>query len=203
MKLTACARLHRGPETRTWYRALDPKYSHAPLGSAHTVAVPSRFSPGPNAFQPFEILYFSETQMVALWEVQALLGSLRQGSVIANPAQAWLTINVRLQLQQVADLTLVAEQRLLGTSVQELTGDWEGYSLRNPHTSVPEPVGTAPTQDLGEALFSISGLEGFRVVSAKVPYQMNLVVFPQKLQKGSQLIYHDSATGKPHVRKGQ
>jgi hypothetical protein len=67
---------------------------------------------------------------------------------------------------------------------------------------VPEPAGTAPTQDLGEALFSIPGLEGFRVVSAPVPYQMNLVVFPRKLQKGSMLVYHDSATGKDHVVKG-
>jgi hypothetical protein len=139
--------------------------------------------------------------MIALYEVEALLGSLRTGNVIANPAQAWLTINIQIQLQQVADLTLVAEQRLLGTNVQELTGDWEGYILRKRHTSVPEPVGTAPTQDLGEALFSIDGLEGFRAVSAKVPYQKNLVVFPQKLLKGSKLVYTDSK-GKSHVVQG-
>lgn len=202
MKFAACAKLHRGPEIRTWYRALDPKYSHAPLASGHTVAVPSRYSPGPNAIQPIEILYFSENQLVALWEVEALLGSLHKGSVLANPAQAWLTTNVQIQLQHVADLTSPAQQKLLGTTAQELTGDWEGYYLRNPQTSVTGPVGTAPTQDLGEALFSMPGLEGFRVVSAKVPYQMNLIVFPQKLQKGSRLVYQDSATGKPHVLKG-
>ncbi len=203
MRLGACARLQLVPENRSWYRALDPKYSQAPLGSAHTVASPSRFSPGPNTLQPFEILYFSETHLVAQYEIEALLGSLTKGSVIANPAQtSLLIISVRVELQQIADLTLVAQQRLLSTTAQELTGDWDGYQKRKPQTSVREPVGAAPTQCLGEALFSVPAIEGFRVVSAKVPTQMNLVVFPQKLQRGSRLTYYDGATGKTHVVKG-
>ena len=48
-----------------------------------------------------------------------------------------------------------------------------------------EPVGIAPTQELGAALFQVPGLEGFRALSARVPYCMTLVVFPQKLQPGS------------------
>jgi RES domain-containing protein len=201
VKLAACARLSRHPETRKWYRALDPKHSRSPLSSSHTTAAPSRFSPGPLAVKPFEILYFSETHMVALLEVEALLGSPHQGTLIANPAQSWLTLSVDVQLQQVADLTSVAEQKILGTTVQELTGDWEGYQLRSAKTSVKIPVGTAPTQDLGEALFGIVDLEGFRVVSAKLPYQENLVVFPQKLLIGSRIAYRDSHTGKTHVLK--
>lgn len=67
--------------------------------------------------------------------------------------------------------------------------------MRGPATSVKQPVGTAPTRDLGEALSSL-GIEGFRTVSAKVPQQMNLVVLPQNLLKGSQLVYHDANSGK-------
>jgi hypothetical protein len=131
--------------------------------------------------------------------VEALLGSIQKGQVIANPAQAWLTVNVHIQLQRVADLADVTGQRQLGTTAQELTGDWEGYQLRTHSASVPRPVGAAPTQTLGEALFSIPDLEGFRVVSARIPTQMNLVVFPTKLLKGSRLAYQDSATGKTHA----
>jgi hypothetical protein len=125
-------------------------------------------------------MYFSENHLVCLREVEALLGSSRMVP-LPNPAFAWTIINVRLLLQQVADLTDPAEQRRLGTTAQELTGDWEGYQTRTSHSSVPYPVGTAPTQDLGEALFSLPGIEGFRTLSAKVPDQRNLVVFRQKL----------------------
>ena len=100
------------------------------------------------------------------------------------------------------DLTSAYSQQLLGTTVQELTGDWQGYQTRGAGTSVKQSVGTAPTQDLGEALSSPS-IEGFRTVSAKVPQQMNLIVFPQNLLKGSQLVYQNPATGKTHRIKGK
>jgi hypothetical protein len=99
--------------------------------------------------------------------------------VLPNPQQAWLILNVRVTLRQVADLTPVAAQTLLGMTAQELTGDWEGYQVRQPHDSVPQPVGIAPTQALGQALFAVPGLEGFRPVSARLPSRIALVVrFP-------------------------
>lgn len=102
-------------------------------------------------------------------------------------------ISVEVSLQGVADLTKMAEQRRLKTNVQELTGDWRYYHTRTLSCPVPEPRGTnAPTQDLGEALFGTPYIEGFRAVSAKVPNQKNLIVFPQKLRKGSYLRYRDS-----------
>jgi hypothetical protein len=200
VRLAACAKLGLRPENRVWFRAFDPRHIASPLATAHTAGVPSRFSPGPATTVPFEILYLSENHAVCLWEVEALLGSPRVPPV-PHPAAPWLIINVHVILQRVADLTLVAQQRRLGTTAQELTGDWYGYWTRTAHSSVPQPTGTAPTQDLGEALFSTPGVEGFRTVSAKVPDQMNLVVFPQKLLKGSNLRYQDSA-GKIHEVKG-
>lgn len=44
--------------------------------------------------------------------------------------------------------------------------------------------------------------EGFRTVSAKVPDQMNLVIFPQKLLKGSIMRSQDPAAGQIHEVKG-
>jgi hypothetical protein len=173
----------------------------SPLGTGQTAHVPSRFSPGPASSAPFEILYLSENQGVCLREVEALLGSSRLPP-IANPTRPWLVINVHVILQRVADLTLLGEQRRLGTTAQELTGDWDGYQTRTPYSSVPQPTGTAPTQDLGEPLFSTPGIEGFRTVSAKVPDQMNLVIFPQKLLKGSTIRYQEAATGQIHELKG-
>jgi hypothetical protein len=38
-------------------------------------------------------------------------------------------------------------------------------------------------------------LEGFRTLSAKVPYALNLVVFPQKLQPGSRVEFSHPTLG--------
>ena len=93
----------------------------------------------------------------------------------------------------MADLTLVPQQELIETTAQELTGDWRGYRYRAQNAAtIKDPIGAAPTQALGEALFGVRGLEGFRTVSAKLPYHRNLVIFPQKLFKGSRLEFRDT-----------
>ena len=99
-------------------------------------------------------------------------------------------------LQRIADLTVVSQQDLIETTAQELTVDWRGYRHRNePLASIQEPIGTAPTQDLGEALFAVPGIEGFRTLSAKLPYHCNLVVFPQKMFRGSGLKFSEASAG--------
>ena len=201
MNLSACASLSRGPETGVWYRAIQPQHWQTSLATAQTKVIPSRFNEGAAAHPQFEVLYLSENHMVALFEVEAMFASLkRPGSVIPNPRHSWITVNVTVQLRNVADLAQVSEQNLLGTTAQELTGDWLGYQLRNnPTASVSQPVGTAPTQALGAALFAVAGLEGFRTISAKLPYYRNLVVFPQKLQRGSRVEFYHPPTGQRHV----
>lgn len=200
MNLLGCLALSRSPETGTWYRALQPQFWQTSLVTAQTRVIPSRFNEGSSARTQFEVLYLAETQMVALFEVQALFGSPTQpGGVVANPRRPWTVINVHIQLQDVADLTQVSQQTLLATTAQELTGDWYGYQQRSALTSVSQPVGTAPTQALGAALFAVSGLEGFLTMSAKLPYHKNLVVFPQKLQSGSRIEFHDPITGQRAV----
>jgi len=118
----------------------------------------------------------------------AVYGSHWQRIIIPDSRIDVQIINIEVDLQQVADLTSVAEQNKLRTNVQELTGDWKGFQRRMPLSSVSEPTGLAPTQELGAMMFSL-GLEGFRAVSAKVSDQMNLVVFPRNMLKGSRLSY--------------
>lgn len=200
MKLTACATLPQRPETQVWFRAIQPQFWTTSLATAQTKTIPSRFNAGAAASPAFELLYLAENPMVALFEVQALFGTPTQpGGVFPHPRQAWITVNVTVQLQAVADLTEMTSTTALETSAQELTGDWRGYQQRGPLTSVPQHVGLAPTQRLGAALFGVPGLEGFRTFSARLPYHSTLIIFPEKLQPGSAVTFHHPYTGQQYV----
>jgi hypothetical protein len=201
MNLKACAILPTLPEVGTWYRVVDPQYLTLALQTSHTISYPSRFSEGQLGKPPFEILYLAENHMVALFEVEALFGSsLNPGRTVANPARPWVILNVQVSLKSVVNLTDVAAAHVpLQTTAQELTGDWRGYISRNPGTKVQQPTGAAPTQDLGAALYGAGKYEGFRTLSAKLPYNEILAVFPKRLQGGSFIrYYYTDATG--HVQ---
>jgi hypothetical protein len=196
VNLSGCGLLTAAAEAGVWYRTIEPQYWPTALQTSQTVLSSSRFNPGPLLNPLFETLYLAEDLQVALFEVEALLGfPTHPGGVFPQPRLAWTILNVQVQLQRVADLTAVAAQTLLATTAQELTGDWEGYQLRSTRTSVSEPVGLAPTQELGAALSSVPNLEGFRTPSARVPYARNLVVFPQKLLPGSRVVFSHPTLG--------
>jgi hypothetical protein len=195
VSVAACGLLGTGPENRTWFRAIEPQHWPTALGTTHTTRVRSRFSTATPSTPAFPVLYLAEDQQVALFEVGALFGSPQLGAFAANPRQAWILLNVQVTLQSVADLADPAEQHKIGTTAQELTGDWRSYALRGPKVSVSQPTGLAPTQLLGAALHAVPGLEGFRTVSARVPTHMSLVVFPDKLLPGSRVVFSNAATG--------
>ena len=110
---------------------------------------------------------------------------------------ALLTVPINVVLHEVNDLTDVgAAQTPLQTNAQELTGDWDCYGYRSAKTVVSAPVGISPTQELGMELF-LAGIEGFWAISAKAPYQRNLVIFPQNLQARSSIVLPD-----PHHPNG-
>lgn len=201
MNKAACLSLPTQPESGTvWFRSIQLQHLATALGTSHTKTIPSRFNVGVPAAPQYEILYLAENHMVALFEVQALLGSpLSPGGVVPQPRRAWTILNVNVNLQSVVDLTDPAAQAALSTSAQELTGDWRGYQLRGPHSSVTAPAGSAPTQDLGAALFGVAGVEGFRTLSAKLPDQMVLGVFPQKLLPGSSIRFWEPASRQIHT----
>ena len=198
MKLAPCGKLHRRSLTGTWVRALHPKYLANPLGTAHTKTHATRFNPGTPADPAFEILYLAEDATVALFEVQALLGSAYPGAAfVSSPAGgAWSLIDVHVDLQAVVDFTQLTSRRRIETSVQELTGDWRAYSLRRPTRLRGGTHGSdVPTQLLGRRLERIRGLEGFLSYSARIATRRTLMIFPHKLLPGSQLRYRDPATG--------
>jgi hypothetical protein len=154
VNLTACGALPTTPENGTWYRLIPPVHYPTALSSAHSKPVRSRWNAG-SLLDPaaqFASLYFGDSPLVAQFEVGAMLGSLTPGHFFPNPAMSnFVTLNVRIILDNVFDLTEVSNaHQPLGTSVQELTGDWRGYKDRRRHTAVPEPTGIAPTQELGK-----------------------------------------------------
>lgn len=193
MNLSACSLLPTTPENSTWFRAIQP--AHLPTGLRSSRAR-GRFNPGPllPISSQFEALYLAEDPVTALFEVQAMLGSPhRPGGSLANPRLTYVQLNVRVLLQAVVDLTDVPTAQIpLQTTAQELTGDWEGYQLRSAFTPVPAPVGIAPTQELGHALFA-TGIEGFRAISARNATARTLIVFPANMRPGSSITFVDPA----------
>lgn len=140
----------------TWYRAGVPRYIAHALHTGHTRQISSRFSASSPTQPGFEILYLAENHLVAMFEAQALYGSpTTPGGVLSNPAVSLVTLAVTVSLRQVADLTEVNEAAIVETNAQELTGYWRGYQQRGPTTPAPLPIGKAPTQELGEALYQL------------------------------------------------
>lgn len=191
MNLAAVSLLSDHPENRTWYRAADARYLTAAIATAHTAVTPSRFYDPFSANPQFSTLYLSDSSLVAMFEAQALFGSpTAPGGHAPAPAGSWIVLTVRVQLDAVVDLSDLASQAHLDLSVQELTGDWRGYRNRSTRTSVSVPVGTAPTQALGEAIHrDPRRLEGLLTVSAKVPYNQNLIAFPDHFRGRSFVEY--------------
>jgi hypothetical protein len=67
MNLAVCAALRRGPETRVWYRAVEPRFWQTALRTVQTKKCPSRYNAGAAATPPFEVLYLAEDHQVALY----------------------------------------------------------------------------------------------------------------------------------------
>jgi hypothetical protein len=202
MKLSQCGKLHRRALTGTWIRALHPKYLANPLGTAHTTTHATRFNPGTPGDPAFEILYLAGAATVALFEVQALLGSAYSGAAfVPNPAGgSWTLIDVQVNLQAIVDFTQLASRLRIQTTVQELTGDWRAYALRRPTRPRGGIHGSdVPTQLLGRRLERLRGLEGFLSYSSRIATRRNLMIFPRKLLPGSQLRYRDPTTGNWHT----
>lgn len=196
-----CGRLSTTQLTGVWFRAIPPKYWQSSLQTSHTVNLRSRFSAGPDANSPIEILYLCENGTIALEDVGAQFRHPTTGRIFSAPVPS-LIVNVHVELQHVVDLSKLSEQRIIETNAQELTGDWRAYAYRQPYSSVPEPVGIAPTQDLGQALHNQPAIEAFFVMSAKLPDHRNLVVFPSKLATGSSLTFVNPVTNQVHKIQG-
>jgi hypothetical protein len=126
--------LAHSPLTGNWFRAVRQHHFATALRYTHTVTAATRFSPG-TTFRPgFPVLYFAENQQVCLFEVAAMVGSPLPGQpALPNPqAGPWTVFPVRVALSRVIDLTDLAQQQVIETNAQELTGDWRAYAFRGP-----------------------------------------------------------------------
>jgi len=192
MNLGASPALTTSPLTGVWYRALPLHHLNTALQTSQTRHIPGRFNDGKGSF---DVLYLCENQFVAFMEVGATFGSLT--NVIPNPAVAWAALNVRVTLHAIADLTVNVAS--LQTNAQELTGDWRGYGNRQTGGSMLGiEVSSPPTHQLGSALYSVPGMEGFLTFSAKVPTYRCLVVFPTKLHPTSLVEFFDPSGNVVH-----
>lgn len=197
MNLKAVSGLSAKPITGTCYRAIPPQHILTALQYSQSRISPSRYNGGRFAENPFDTVYLAETPIVAQLEVEALLGSsLSIHELIPNPAANYSVLNVRVQLRNILDLTDVdRSHRPLGTNAQELTGDWRAYHRRTDKHSIPAPVGLAPTQELGAAIYACGQFSGFKTISAKFPYAAVLGIFPDRSVKGDffEYVYVDAA----------
>lgn len=181
MRVSGCPRLTLRPLTGYWYRAVRLKYWTSRLSSDHFKTARSRFSAATLSTPLYRLIYLGQTHQVAIHEVRALLGD--PTAPIANPKGSRAILSMNVVLDQIVDLSDSTEQRLLATNHSELTGDWTNHP------------GVAPTQELGHALYSLPGLEGFLYKSSLLD-GLCLTVFPEKLGSRSSIIFDNEITGK-------
>ena len=79
-------------------------------------------------------------------------------------------MSIQVRIHHIADISDPAQQKIISTNYQELTGSW---------INSPKPV---PTHQLGAALHAVPDLEGFLYPSAKSKNR-NLAIFMDKLYK--------------------
>ncbi len=170
MKASACAKLTRRPLTGHWFRALRLKHWTTRLSSSHSAISPSRFSSATPTKPRHRIVYLGENHQVAIHEVGALLGD--PSAPVSNPKGSWAILSFEVILNQIVDLTDSTQQKIISTNTSELNGNWVNAS------------GVSPTQELGDSLFGLLGLEGFLFNSSKVKAK-GLAIFPEKLGSSS------------------
>jgi RES domain-containing protein len=142
-----------------------------PLWSGGAKQRGARFTPQ----HGFDSLYLATDPITALTEVVAVFQPSR-GPLVALKTNPWVVVTVEGVLHDIVDLTNPDVQRELGTSVQELTGDW---------SYAQSTVGIAETQRLGEAGYASQDILGFKFPSAKNTGKGDaIVIFAGRLVAG-------------------
>lgn len=175
MTLKRVGKLAHGPRTGTWFRAIRLKHWGTRLFTVRSRTTSSRFSQ-PSAVSPgHRMLYLGENHQVVLYEVEALFGP--SNAVVPNPAGSWVLMSLGIVLNCVIDLSVPAQQSVINTNDQELTGNWSSNAA------------IAPTQRLGAALHGLPGVEGAIFPSSKIGGGRNLFIFVDKLHATSRIVF--------------
>ena len=165
------------PLTQTFFRIIHAKYASTALSAVGSYRFGGRYNPA----GAFEVLYLADNPVTALEEVEALLRTNDDLKGVKGPPR--IVLSVECVLQRVVQLNERA-LRDLDLSLENVTGPWR-ESLRRNQTSV--------THEIGLISFERGDVEALLVPSAKNPATSNLVVFPDRLMKGSALrVFDDS-----------
>ena len=143
----------------------------------------------------------AEDLFVAALEVEAVLGSPLSGQPLhGNPSSvAWSLLPVNVLLEAVVDLTDPRELAKIGSTSQDLTGDWRAYAMSRRHASPKAPYfTTVPTQQLAITLHQLK-VEGVITFSSRLATKKNLILFPDNFRRTSSVTYTDQATGTVHT----
>lgn len=125
----------------TWFRAVNPLFATTAPQPSRRI---TRFNPGSTVSPSFGLIYFAPDPTTALFEVEALLGSVFSVAV-GNPyrSAAVLAYN-NVPAYRVADLGNAANRRIVETTLQEMTGEWRTYRSPYRHPAPTQAARTGP-----------------------------------------------------------
>jgi len=155
-----------------WSRAIGYRYllgpppgltgPPQPLWGGAASLVGARFTPQGG----FDSIYLAHDPITAFIEVSALV--LLPGGPVPVRTAPWVVVSVDGILNGVLDLTDSTTLTALGSTAQEMTGNW---------ATTPHP----PTQLLGQLAYDSGRISGIQYASAKRPGGLNLVVYPDRI----------------------
>lgn len=119
----------------------------------------------------FEALYTSYYPQIAMLEV--IQSKNFQGSMPGASSVQHFTFSLSVKSDGILDLTEPSVQKLLGTNLQELTGDWKTVNQLYEED--------APTQVLGQVAYECERIKAIRYPSKIDPTVANLVIFKNRI----------------------
>lgn len=124
-------------------------------------------------------LYFADTPITAIFEVERAVDLA--GILVGGLAVPGVIITVEFELDGVLDLTNPSIRKILGTTLQELTGSWMTAKT------------ISPTQRLGEAAHRSGRITAIKAPSAAHHRRgaYNLVVFRDRVRPAHKMEIHD------------
>lgn len=196
--------LPRAPCRGPWYRAVafDNLLGPPPGSPASSPVQPlwpkgakrkgARFTPAAvTGTTSFGCIYLALDENTPLLEVTGILKPPGSSIPLLFVPQVLMTVDG--VLADIVDLTDAKTQSALGTSLQELTGDW--VVQQDDYLTGRSPM--PPTQVLAQAAYGVGDIVGLRYSSSKsVAAAIGMVVFSDRLVSGtSYLEVFNTSTG--------
>ena len=184
--------LKRTPLPGPWYRAVAFDYLLGPPPGSRAGSPPqplwpggarrrgARFTPRADKATPsFGSIYLGLPETTPLLEVAGILKPPSSPTPLVFEPQVLMTVDG--VLTDILDLTDPGVQSALGTTLQELTGDW----LTEQEDFLAGKARMPPTQVLGQAAFDVGGIVGLKYRSSKsVANGIGIVVYSDRLVTG-------------------